>query len=137
MAELIGSQASVAWSGNEIDESVLFGHAAVLRITRQLHPVERFGDIAARLSPGTEEGISAVRFWIDSALTTAPPKPTGTHATLTITTVTNNTYAVKAIVQSLNYNATQSGGQPQFVGYDFAVSLSPSDNAGTAAITVA
>ena len=138
MAELLGRQASVAWSGSEIDETVLYGHAVNLDMDVPLFDVSRFGDVADRVVAGNEGGRSAVRFFIDSTLSTAPPKPTGTVATLTVTTVTGNTYTIKAIVARTNYSATASNGSPpQVVGYDFKVSLASTDAPGTYAITVA
>jgi hypothetical protein len=138
MAELIGRQASVVWSGNEIDETVLYGHAVDLGMDKRVFDVTRFGDVDDRLVAGNGGGSARVRFFIDSGLATAPPKPTGTHATLTITTVSGNTYAVKGIVSGVNYAATSAGGSPpQVVGYDFRISLASTDVVGTEAITVA
>lgn len=138
MAELLGRQASVAWSGTEIDETVLYGHAVSLDMDMPMFDVTRFGDVADRMVAGNEGGRSGARFFVDSTLSTAPPKPTGTAATLTITTVTGNTYTIKALVARTNYAATASNGSPpQVVGYDFRISLTPSDSPGTYAITVA
>lgn len=136
MAELLGRQASVTWSGTEIDESVLFGHAVQLAIGKPMFDVTRFADVADRFVAGNDSGQSSVRFFIDSTLSTAPPKPTGTNATLVITTVSGNTYTITALVERTNYSATASNGSPpQVVGYDFRISATGS--AGTEAITVA
>ena len=138
MAELLGRQASVTFAGTEIDETVLFGHAVNLGVTKPLFDVARFGDVADRLVAGNEGGQASVRFFVDSSLGTAPPKPTGTVASLVITTVTGNTYTIQAIVARTNYSATASGGSPpQVVGYDFRVSLASGDAVGTSAVIVA
>lgn len=138
MAELLGRDASVSFAGTEIDETVLFGHAVTFTADKPLFDVSRFGDIADRMVAGNEGGQANVRFFISSSLATAPPKPTGTVASLVITTTSGNTYTIQAIVARTNYAATASSGSPpQVVGYDFRVSLASSDSTGTAAIVVA
>lgn len=138
MSELLGRQASVTFAGAEIDESVLFGHAVTLQVEKKAFDVTRFGDVSDRYTFGNEGGQSSIRFFIDSGLSTAPPKPTGTVASLVITTVSGNTYTIQAAVLRTNYSATASGGSPpQVVGYDFIITLASTDSTGTSAIVVA
>src|SRR5687768_9256604 len=103
MAELLGRQASVTFAGTEIDETVLFGHAVQFAPSKYIFDVTRFGDVGDRLVAGNERGQINLRFFVDSTLGTAPPKPTGTVASLVITTVSGNTYTIQAIVESVNY----------------------------------
>lgn len=137
MAELVGSQMTVTWSGAEIDESVLYGHVSSVTLGNDMINVERLLDVSPRWSTGTENGIVALDFTIDSTLGTAPPKPTGTHATLVVTPVTGNAYTILAIVERLTYTVAHRDGIRQAVGYSFRVSLGPDDAPGTSAITVA
>lgn len=137
MAELVGSQATVTWSGSEIDESVLYGHISTVTLGNELINVERLLDVSNRYSTGSEQGIVALEFTVDSTLSTAPPKPTGTHATLVVTTSSGNTYTILAIVERLTYTVNHRDGIRQAVGYSFRVSLGPDDLPGVSAITVA
>lgn len=137
MAELVGLQATVTWSGAEIDESVLYGHVTTVTIGNELINVERLLDVSSRFVAGTEQGIVALDFTIDSTLSTAPPKATGTHATLTVNTSSaDNKYTILAIVERVTYTAAHRDGIRQAVGYSFRVSLGPDDLPGTSAITV-
>lgn len=137
---LLGRQATVAWSGAEIDETKLYGHAAVLGIRRVPVDIRLFHDISPRVIFDLEEGRSVVRFWVDQTLSTAPPKPTGTVATLTISTVSGNTYTIAAAISDLNLSFNSRSGEATVVGYDFIVALSDDVSVhaeGAAAITVA
>ena len=117
MADLIGTQGSITWTGSAddlVDANVVFWSGT---FSRQRYPTTRPGYTMMRYSYGPIEGSGVLRIVVNSDDATNPI-PTGTQATLTLLETSGQSYAFSAALTYLRKIGVDSlRGSQQYAEY--------------------
>jgi len=117
MADLIGRQASITFSGISTPAN---GHVVSFKETLLTDETTRFADVAERLTPTITQCRIRVRCFVDSA--TTPALTTGTGAVATVTLGPSRTYTVTngLLIDVETYAQSNRGSPAQVVEYVIA-----------------
>lgn len=111
MSDLVGRQASIAFSGIT---TVANGFVVSFSPSKVMHDSTRFGDVAVRRTAGLSDGRAQVACWVDSAATPLlATMQAGTGAVLTVTLVSGKTYVItNMLMEGMEYGARATEGSP-------------------------